>query len=35
MKQMGLTKIAIERISIEHIGFVHHPFGVELPVYLL
>ena len=35
MKQMTLTKISIEHITIEHIGFVHHPFGTELPDYLL
>lgn len=32
---MELNKITIEHITIEHIGFVHHPFGVDLPVYLL
>ena len=35
MTHMTLNKIGIEHITIEHIGFIHHPFGVELPDYLL
>ena len=35
MTHMTLNKIGIEHSTIEHIGFVHHPFGVELPDYLL
>ena len=33
--RMALSKITIEHSTIEHIGFVHHGFGDELPVYLL
>lgn len=33
--RMTLTRISIEHISLEHMGFIHHPFGVDLPVHLL
>lgn len=35
MKQMTFTKIGIEHITLEHIGFNFHPYGVDLPEYLL
>lgn len=35
MQHMTLNKISIEHITLEHIGFVHHRFGVDLPDYLL
>ena len=35
MQHMTLNKISIAHITLEHIGFVHHGFGVDLPDYLL
>ena len=33
--QIGLTKMTLERITLEHMTTVHHGFGVALPVFLL
>lgn len=32
---MSLNRITLEHITLERIGFVHHGFGDDLPVYLL
>ena len=33
--QMSLTKITLERITLEPIGVRHHGYGDDLPIYLL